>query len=333
VETVDHEFDRAIDAHDAAVAALGLSIWVGSEPTFTDRFSEAPEWLSAAAGEAKERVARRILARLHRQSPDQVVLRTLGRCYPGELALRWSFGLYGLRDGTPVWSGPPDPMLEGGGGAPPDLDALQYHLAGALREQGFSVAAFSTECDRRVVFGPRPRAALEPAGEGERLVVLTGESHDDVPVARVGMPAFPDVAAFRSFLAAVGRAARACRLTSLVLGGCAPPVDASVLWSTWTPDPGVLEANMAPYPGVRGLLTEMRRLFAAAQAEALAPVRLYYNGVVSDSGGAGHITLGGPSPAESPFVRELRLLPRLLRFVNRHPALSYCFAHDHVFPT
>jgi hypothetical protein len=32
----------------------------------------------------------------------------------------------------------------------------------------------------------------------------------------------------------------------------------------------------------------------------------------------------------SPFLREPRLLPRLVRFLNRHPALSYLYSHDFV---
>ena len=34
------EFDAAVRRHDARVAALGLTIWVGSEPTFTDRHAQ-----------------------------------------------------------------------------------------------------------------------------------------------------------------------------------------------------------------------------------------------------------------------------------------------------
>ena len=33
----NHIFEAAVKRHDAQVAALGLPIWVGSEPTFTDR--------------------------------------------------------------------------------------------------------------------------------------------------------------------------------------------------------------------------------------------------------------------------------------------------------
>ena len=51
---------------------------------------------------------------------------------------------------------------------------------------------------------------------------------------------------------------------------------------------------------------------------------------MADSGGAGQITYGGPTPEASPFVKYPQLLPGLVRFLNRHPALSYLFAHDFV---
>lgn len=73
-----------------------------------------------------------------------------------------------------------------------------------------------------------------------------------------------------------------------------------------------------------------KNVYAAAAAQQLAPYRLYFNGLVADSGGAGQITLGGPTPTSSPFVQHLELLPRLVRFMNRHPSLSYLFSHDHV---
>jgi hypothetical protein len=43
-------FDDAVREHDAQLVALGLEVWVGSEPTFTDRRSESPEWLHQALG-------------------------------------------------------------------------------------------------------------------------------------------------------------------------------------------------------------------------------------------------------------------------------------------
>ena len=47
-------FDAAVRNHDAQVAAQGLTIWAGSEPTFTDRRTQTPEWLNTALGGDKE---------------------------------------------------------------------------------------------------------------------------------------------------------------------------------------------------------------------------------------------------------------------------------------
>jgi uncharacterized protein (DUF2126 family) len=103
-----------------------------------------------------------------------------------------------------------------------------------------------------------------------------------------------------------------------------------VCWTTVTPDPAVVEVNMAPHSSVLAFLGDNRRVYAAASGVGLEPYRLHYNGTVADSGGGGQITLGGPSPERSPFFLYPRLLPRLVRYVLRHPSLSYLFAHDSI---
>ncbi len=100
----DMDFDQAIRAHDQAVAALGLDLWIGTEPTFTDRFSEAPEWLTDALGENKAERAEALLDALQK-CLGGLVLRTVGRQYPGEDLPRWSIGLYGWRDGVGIGKG------------------------------------------------------------------------------------------------------------------------------------------------------------------------------------------------------------------------------------
>jgi uncharacterized protein (DUF2126 family) len=65
-----------------------------------------------------------------------------------------------------------------------------------------------------------------------------------------------------------------------------------------------------------------------ARAAGLSPVRHRYNGDATDSGGGGQLTLGGPRPDASPFVRYPHLLPGLVRYFNNHPSLSYWFASE-----
>ena len=68
-------FEAAVGRHDARVAALGLTVWVGSEPTFTDRHAQTPEWISQALGGEKEERALAATAALFRRFPGAVVLR------------------------------------------------------------------------------------------------------------------------------------------------------------------------------------------------------------------------------------------------------------------
>ncbi|MGZ3473997.1 MAG: transglutaminase family protein [Polyangiales bacterium] len=112
----------------------------------------------------------------------------------------------------------------------------------------------------------------------------------------------------------------------------APRFCIGVQWSerrlTVTPDPGVVEVNMAPEPTLTGFLAQARAIDAAARAAGLSARRHRFNGDVADSGGGGQITLGGKTPDESPFFRTPHLLPGLLRYFNRHPSLSYAFATE-----
>jgi uncharacterized protein (DUF2126 family) len=355
--------ERALAAHDATLAARGLEIWIGNEPTFTDHRSQAAEWLSGALGDDKVRRARDLARALARQSPGCAVLRSVGRQYAGETAPRWSFGVYARRDGVPLWDGPPDPLLAEGecGGtaaapAPPDDEALQRELGAALARRGFAVRAFRGQDDWRVAFArqgggappelaadarllrpsvhdcpiPEHGAVDELAREG--LFLIIGRLLGADRVLHLDLPGVKEVGLFRELLAAVSESARACGLAVLVLRGHQPPTDSSVSLTTVTPDPAVIELNMAPHPGALPFLHANRAAFAAATRIGLAPLRLHYNGAVADSGGGGQMTLGGLTPARSPFFVEPALLSRLVRYVVRHPALSYLFAHDHVGP-
>ncbi|NJN71077.1 MAG: transglutaminase-like family protein [Nitrospira sp.] len=104
------DIEQALADHDRLIKAAGITIWLGAEPTFTDQRSSTEEWRTSALGSQKESKARKFLQHLVSKSPGAILLRTLGRQYPGETKPRWSLGLYARRDGTPIWSGPPDPM-------------------------------------------------------------------------------------------------------------------------------------------------------------------------------------------------------------------------------
>ena len=372
--------ERAIHDHDEAVARAGLEIWVGAEPTFTDRGSTDPAWLVDALGADKEERARKLLAdlrdalvraSLHPRfaslsesmqngpppSARGIVLRTVGRRYPGEEVPRWSYGLFCLRDGAPLWDGPRDPLEEAADGRE-DAEAslrLRDALVEVLRAEGRTVTAFAVEAalPHRLVFrtdgaealadaeeDPRlarasfhtpPKDEVAPvdalAGEGDYLVCM-GAEPDAPGVVRVELPGLPDVSSFVALLQDLREAARRAEQKALVLAGAPPPVNPSAAWTTVTPDPGVIEVNMAPAPTVSTFYEWMKELHAAAARHDLAPERYWYNGAVADSGGGGHLTLGASTPERSPFFVRPRLLPALIAYLNHHPCLSYLFAVD-----
>jgi len=99
-------------------------------------------------------------------------------------------------------------------------------------------------------------------------------------------------------------------------------------WLTVTPDPGVVEVNMAPCASTSAFADQARRIWRAAGAAGLSATRHRFNGDVADAGGGGQLSLGGPRPEHSPFVRYPHVLPALIRYLNNHPSLSYWFAND-----
>ena len=358
----DAEFDAAVSAHDEALADRAIDVWIGAEPTFTRRSSESAEWLSEALGDSKQRYAQRIAQRLHAHYPGSLVLRSVGRQYAGEDRPRWSLGLYQRRDGRALADNMPvDPLAAS---APPCGPEIVHdfcaNLIAVLNRHGWVGTGFQTAGDMglRVLFrldGERPAAdpqqdprlarssvhdhaipltgaVDELAAEGLYLLAIgcTALGPESAPQPCIELPAFPDVPDFLVFLRQVAEAASLAGLQQLVWRGFPPPVDNTVAWTTLTPDPAVVEINAAPSADVRHFLDLSRTLYAMAEAEGLSTYRLQYNGNVSDSGGGGQFTLGGPSPAHSPFFVYPQLAARLVRYLNQHPALSYWFAPAYV---
>ncbi len=352
------ELEAALAEHDAKTSE-DFPIWLGAEPTFTDRFSEAPEWLSEALGADKEERARQLLGLMQERNPGSLVVRALGRQYSGEPEPRWCYGLFSRRDGEPVWTGPADRLDDG---LPAEADharAEQFceSLCASLRRAGWFAARVTDAPTPRVLFrsdaqeirssvreDPRlgresiHEGALLGAGVVDRLaaegsfllLVHPGAGGLECNELWLELPAFARVATFLEFLDRLAEACRELQLSALGLRGFTPPIDQSVAWTTLTPDPAVLEVNQAPEPNMRSFFRTKSMLFELARQVGLAPFRLHYNGDVSDSGGGGQLTIGGATPQGSPFFRSPYLLPRLIRYVIRHPSLSYWFATQYV---
>lgn len=337
MESDDGAFDIAVQHHDDSVAQLGVAIWVGSEPTFTDRQAQSPAWLHAALGDDKEQRARDLLCALRPLMPGGLLLRSVGRLYPGEKLPRWNLGLLRRRDGSILWRGPPDPMQVQAlaPATPAELCAFARALAECFRMQGWPSECLQTAEEE----GLPGWKVIATAGEGppEHLSFLLrlstdagGPEESAFGSLAMDLPAMASVGLFLSVLSCIERTALESGLKSLVLAGATPPVEATLELTTVTPDPAVIEINTAPSQNCSEFLWRSKQVYAAAATQQLSPFRLFFNGQVADSGGAGQITFGGPAPESSPFIKNPRVLPRLVRYLNRHPALSYLFSHDFV---
>jgi uncharacterized protein (DUF2126 family) len=121
--------------------------------------------------------------------------------------------------------------------------------------------------------------------------------------------------------------------TDVVLEGYPPPRGPELSHMAVTPDPGVLEVNLPPTSSLAEYEELTRDVFDAALRSGLHSEKYMLDGRQAGSGGGNHITLGGPTPLTSPFVRRPDLLASLITFVQHHPSLSYLFTGLFIGPT
>ena len=112
----------------------------------------------------------------------------------------------------------------------------------------------------------------------------------------------------------------------LIVEGYGPPSDPRLTTMSITPDPGVIEVNVAPTTSFAAQRAQLETLYEQARLARLSTESFDVDGTHGGTGGGNHITLGGTSPAESPMLRRPDLLVSMLTYWQRHPALSYLFA-------
>jgi uncharacterized protein (DUF2126 family) len=112
----------------------------------------------------------------------------------------------------------------------------------------------------------------------------------------------------------------------VVIEGYGPPPDPRIGSMTITPDPGVIEVNVAPTASFAEQRQQLETLYEQARLARLSTESFDVDGTHGGTGGGNHITLGGITPAGSPLLRRPDLLVSLLTYWQRHPSLSYLFA-------
>ena len=160
---------------------------------------------------------------------------------------------------------------------------------------------------------------------------LTAEIRDGV--LSLFLPPLLEASYFAGLLEAIERTAEQLGSGPLSLEGYPPPHDDDWESLSVIPDPGVIEVNLPPAPDWESLEATVTALFAAAEKSGLQGTRLLPSGEIVSTGGGAHLVLGGASMESNPFLLQPHLLSSFLRFIQRHPSLSYLFSGRFVGPS
>ncbi len=353
---------------ESRLAAHGIRLTLGGEPTLVPLEPEGAEWSVSADGPTKLPVARRLARELQCHTwPGSTLLYCTGKCYDGEVNPRWALRLVTGVDGSPPvrWPSPCQPGLEGR--VPTPEEALDW--LGRLSDQlGLELQPLplrdpldparrvwaaplssespeSEEASARWIVHPWPLAeelrelsgAPGPAGLRLPLQHLPEAVPRQVLTLEIG----PDD--WQLFLPPLSRLpltqllqAVADSLADLAAPGLSGtlPWDSDGHWQVLglAADPGVLEINLPICHCWAEYDGWLRRIETAGAAVGLRSWKEEADGRQQGTGGGNHLLWGGPGLAEHPFFPRPAWLVGILRYWQHHPSLAYLFSPPCVGP-
>ncbi len=302
-----------------------------------------PENLDPASNRLEDPLARERLARVFERGlerPSGFVL-PLQRWNARDGSRRWVTGRWSTRSGklflmpgdSPLGYRLPLPSL-------PYIAPLEYPYIVAVDPAAVPAELPELDPVRQPVLrrarGPEAPAqplraqAAAPGPAVEVRAALTAELRDGL--LRIFMPPVAELEDYVDLVAAIedSCAELDCRIQ---LEGYEPPRDPRLNVIKVTPDPGVIEVNVQPAASWRELVGITTGVYEDAEACRLGTEKFMLDGRHTGTGGGNHLVLGGPTPAESPFLRRPDLLQSLVTFWQHHPSLSYLFSGLFIGPT
>ncbi len=182
------------------------------------------------------------------------------------------------------------------------------------------------------------------AGKNEKPEAVDGSLRGPKPVRtalviepraghlNVFLPPTESAEAFIDLIAAIESVAETTG-QPVRIEGYPPPRDPRFQEIKVTPDPGVIEVNIHPSASWNDLRDKTEALYEDARREGLDASGFRIDGRPTGSGGGAHVTVGGASAPDSPFLRRPDVLGSLIRFWQNHPSLSYFFSGLFIGPT
>jgi uncharacterized protein (DUF2126 family)/transglutaminase-like putative cysteine protease len=238
---------------------------------------------------------------------------------PGDSPIGFRLPLASLPTGPPATIWTVDPLAPRAPLPEPPGVRRQQQLAGA------AIPEFR---------GRNPQPAPVPAGEALPHNVVRTAMAIEPRDGRICL-FFPPLATVEDFLALLTAVEETAALLEMpvVIEGYTPPPDPRIQQIKVTPDPGVIEVNIHPAKSWRELVSNTTTLYEQARQCRLGTEKFMLDGRHTGTGGGNHLVLGGPTAADSPFLRRPDLLKSFVGYWLNHPSLSYLFSGVFIGPT